>query len=244
MPTPRRPFPIVVAEFDATMDVRVVRRVALLYANGPDHATDRPAHVRAGSGLAWVGTRLAIVQDDANFIALVDVKSGVAESIELPAGQDGLRQFDDARGNKAFKNDFESLVSVHHGGNTRLLAFGSGSTALREKIAILDQVASDAPQVRVVHAPAFYATLRATSEFSGSELNIEGVAVIGSNLRLFNRGNGAQRDNVLPVNASSDVDLTALLAHLESPEACTPPMPRNTMQYELGEIRETMLSFT
>lgn len=244
MPIPSQPFRTVVAELDATLDVRVVRRVAMLYAGGADPATDRPAHVRAGSGLAWVGTRLAVVQDDANFIALVNVHTGYADSIALPAGHGGLRQFDDARGNKAYKNDFESLVSIPDRGDTQLLAFGSGSTPLREKIAILDRVESEAPTVRVIHAPAFYAALRANQDFSGSQLNIEGVTLIGGHLRLFNRGNGAPRDHVVPVNASCDVDIGELLTYLEDAEPRAVPRPHNTMQYELGEIGGTGLSFT
>ena len=55
------------------------------YAAGVDSSLDRPGHIRAGSGLAWVGDRLAVVQDDANFIALVDPTTGLADSIVLPS---------------------------------------------------------------------------------------------------------------------------------------------------------------
>jgi len=47
------------------------------------------AQLDPASGLAWVGERLAVVQDDANCIALVDPASGLASSVVLPAGADG-----------------------------------------------------------------------------------------------------------------------------------------------------------
>lgn len=240
---PRSGPTLAVAEFDATMDIRVVRRVALMYARGADDAIDRPAHVRAGSGLAWVGSKLAVVQDDANFIALVNVQTGVAECITLPAGDGGLRQFDDARGNKAFKNDFESLVAVSSGDNVRLLAIGSGSTLRRERIAVVDHVMS-APKVRVVHVPKFYAALRERREFSGCELNVEGAAIVGDRLRIFNRGNGAEREGVRAVNATCDVNFEQFVAHLENADGAPVPPLLDVCQYELGEVAGTKLSFT
>jgi len=47
------------------------------------------AQIDPASESAWVGERLAVVQDDANFIALVDPASGLASSVVLPAGADG-----------------------------------------------------------------------------------------------------------------------------------------------------------
>lgn len=92
------------------VSARILRTTPLRYAEGADPALDRPAHVRAASAVARVGGRLAIVQDDANFVALVDPATGLAEAVTLPAGEGGLRQFDDLRGNKRFKLDLESCV--------------------------------------------------------------------------------------------------------------------------------------
>ncbi len=60
---------------------RVLSRRPLRYDDGADATRDRPAHVRAGSGCAFVdipgvGRRLAVVQDDAHFIALVNATRG------------------------------------------------------------------------------------------------------------------------------------------------------------------------
>ena len=63
----------------------VVTRAPLHYAEGADASIDRPAHVRAGSSLAWVPGGIALVQDDANFIAVVDPHDGSARAITMPA---------------------------------------------------------------------------------------------------------------------------------------------------------------
>jgi len=236
--------PILRARSDRTLTARITRAVPLLYADGADPSLDRPAHVRSASGLARVAGCLAVVQDDASFVAVVDAAAGRARAITLPAGEGGARQFDDLRGNKRFKLDLESCVSVDdEDGREMLIAFGSGSLAARQKIVLVRGVESDAADVEVVDASALYAGFHATPEFSGSELNVEGAAVVGGVLRLFNRGNGAARDGLVPVNASCDLDLAALLAWLRDP-ATPPPKLRDVVQYELGAIAGVPLTLT
>ena len=225
------------------MTARVVRRVPLIYASGADAFTDRPAHVRASSGMAWIGERLAVVQDDANFVALVDTRSGQCEVVVLPAGHGGLRQFDDGRGNKRYKHDFEALVAVRNN-PTLLIAFGSGSSSRREHILVIADASSSPSDVRVVPMPQFYAGLRACEEFAGSELNVEGAALVGENIRLFNRGNGAVSGALGPVNATCDINSAALLLHVHDPSHHAAPLPRHVVQFVLGEIEGVRLSFT
>jgi hypothetical protein len=229
------------ARLDPRLSAHVVRSRPLVYTTGADPSLDRPAHVRAGSGLAWLGDRLAVVQDDANFLALVDPDVGDATPIALPAGAGGLRQFDDQRGNKADKLDLETLVAVPGGDRPLLLAIGSGSTSRRESIALIEGHAAEAVAVRAV--PTFYALLRAATRFAGSEMNVEGAVVIGDRLRLFNRGNGAARGDLRPVDASADVDLRALLAHLADPTAPAPG-PTDIVSYALGTVDGVVLTFT
>lgn len=216
------------ARLDPSLSARVVRSVTLRYAAGADASLDRPAHVRSASGIARVGGRILVIQDDANFVAIPDPATGLCGSITLPAGEGGLRQFDDLRGNKRHKLDLESCVAV---GDT-LVAFGSGSAPARERIAIVE-----GDEARVIDASPLYAALRAEAAFAGSELNVEGAAVLGGTLRLFNRGNGAPRDGHLPVDASCDLDLAPVLRGEASPI-------RNITQYDLGTIRGLPLTFT
>ena len=232
-----------VAIRDYAMSARILRRVPLMYAAGSDALTDRPAHVRASSGMAWLGDRLAVVQDDANFVALVDVLSGQCEVLLLPAGYGGLRQFDDQRGNKRYKSDFEALVAV---GNlaVQLIAFGSGSSSSRENILVIPHAGTAPSNVRVVPVPQFYAGLRACVAFAGTELNVEGAALVGENIRLFNRGNGAPAGALDPVNATCDINCALLLHHVADPVHHEAPLPHNVAQYVLGEIDGVRLSFT
>src|SRR5699024_1302302 len=93
------------ARVEPSLGARVIGRTPLLYERGADTHHDRPAHVRAGSALARLGTRkLAVIQDDACFVAVPEgvVDPAVAivvRDVPLPA-LDGLRYFDDTRGNK------------------------------------------------------------------------------------------------------------------------------------------------
>ena len=229
---------------DPTLGARVVRRVSMRYAAGADPTIDRPPHVRAASGIAWVRSRVAVIQDDANFVALVDPATGLAEAVPLPAGPGGGRLFDDGRGNKADKFDHEALTTISIGDDTLLVAFGSGSMPRRESVVMISGL--DTPHVvtQVCPAPRFYAALRASASFAGSELNVEGAIWFDGRLRLFGRGNGAVRGDARPVNATCEIDWAALRAHVEDQERVDPPVPTEVVQYELGSIDGSPLAFT
>jgi hypothetical protein len=128
-----------------------------------------------------------------------------------------------------------------------VVALGSGSSPLRERVVVCRGLGGAAAAVRVDlrDARAFYAGLRAATEFAGSELNVEGAAYLGGGrLRLFNRGNGAPRGGLLPVNATCDVDWPALLAYLGAPEREPPPAPADVVQWDLGAWDGVALTFT
>jgi hypothetical protein len=234
----------VTATVDETLAAVVVTQSALCYADGADPLTDRPAHVRAGSGLAMVPGGIALVQDDANFIAIVSPGDERARALALPAGVGGLRQFDARRGNKKYKLDLEACVAVDTHSGTLLLALGSGSKRRREQAVLVRGWEAQRPEVRLVHVPRLYERLRREEAFAGSELNVEGAVFLGDRLRLFGRGNGAVRDGVRPVNATCDLDWPTLLAHFESPDSTQPPSPTNVVRYELGALGGIPLTFT
>lgn len=218
----------------------VERTIPLRYRDGAAPALDRPAFVRAGSGVTWWGGRLAVVQDDTAFVALVDPATGIAEGVPLPVA-DGVRQFGVARGNKKRKPDLESVLSLPDG---RLLAFGSGSTSARERLLVMGE--DQLP--RWIDASPLYRALRAEPTFAGSELNIEGAALLGDRVRLFQRGNGAVVDGVEPLNATVDLSLQELLDELSRWECgssgnCRVAL-RSITSYSLGELSGVALSFT
>jgi hypothetical protein len=226
------------AQHDPALDVRIAGSRALVYADGADASLDRPAHVRAGSGLVIADGAAWVVQDDTLFLARIDLSrldggnSGrplEVGSVTLPA-EGGVRQFDEGRGNKKDKLDLECAVALAGGG---ILAIGSGSTAARRRMLEIRGGAT-----RVIDGAAFYAVLEAAREFSGSELNLEGALVRdGGVLRLFQRGNGAPKDGLLPRNATADVSLADALA------GRAPSLSRMN-HYDLGMIDGVALSFT
>jgi hypothetical protein len=213
------------AVVDPALSVRVLGARELHYQDKAAAGDDRPPHVRAASGLAVVGGRLAVVQDDASFIALVG--PGGALSIPLPRGRNGRRRFEDALGNKQDKLDLESCVVIAG----ELWAFGSGSTPRRERIARVGD------EVRLYGAAALYTQLRYVI---GGAINIEGVATIGDELWLFHRGNTGPADvgpAVVRFDRARVID--ALVAERDE---C--PAPTGFDLYELGAIDGTRLGFT
>jgi hypothetical protein len=128
--------------------------------------------VRAGSSLAWVPGGIAVVQDDANFLAVVEPADARARSVTLDVGPGGLRQFDDARGNKRHKLDLEACVSLEEEGHALLVALGSGALPRREHALLVDGWERGRPHPTLVHVPRLYAALRAVADFAGGELNL------------------------------------------------------------------------
>ena len=245
----RGPAPTVRAIPDDALGARILRRVPMRYAAGADAEHDRPAQVRAASGLAWLGDRLAVIQDDAGFVALVDPATGIAEPVMLPRGAGGARQFDDGRGNKHSKLDLEALVRVPTADGVLLAAFGSGSMAPREIVVLMSFLGEEGRGVRpaeiTVHAaPGLYAALRATPRFAGSDMNVEGAVYSSGAVRLFGRGNGAIVGSLRPLNATCDIDWAQLWRHLHAPSTTSPPLPVSVTQYDLGSLDDVGLGFT
>lgn len=231
LPQPRR------GRLRARPDPRLVARLSIprpIHFDGASPAEDLPGHLRAGSAVRTWGDRLVIVQDDVNALALVDRATGRAEPLLLPRGSDGRRMYGSEEGNKALKMDLEAAFALPDG---RLVALGSGSTSRRERLVVLRPGAAP----RVLDAQPLYAALTQRPDFAGSELNLEGATVVGSVLRLFQRGNGAPRGQLEPVNAIGDLDLGAFLAWLAGGPA---PALGRVSQVDLGEIGGVPFGFT
>lgn len=229
---------------DDRLRARVVWMEPLRYTMGANAELDRPAHVRSGSGLAFVSASdLVVVQDDASFLAWVNGDTGEVRATTLDHAPHGARQFDSGRGNKMDKLDLESCVVVHDDGVRRLLAFGSGSAKGRDSIVLVDDL-EGRREARIIDASRLYDAFRAHREFSGSELNVEGVALVGEALRFFQRGNGAATEHSVPVDATVDVSLAALMCFLDAPETAAVPPLSNACVFDLGELNGVRLTFT
>jgi len=208
---------------------RVLSRRAMLWEAPVDPAEDRTEHVRAASGVVWLGDRLAVIQDDTSFLALVSPTTARAQSLALTPGP--ARRFEEALGNKADKLDLESCVSWVDDRGAHLVAFGSGSTKKRERIVhIHNQV------VHLLDAAPMYDALRGLRAFAGDELNVEGAVLVGERLRLFQRGNGAAG---LP--ARRVVDATVELVRAGD---LWVPLSETARAYDLGTLDGVRLTFT
>ena len=100
---------------------------ALRYGTDPGSASGIASHVRAASAIRRHGSRLIVIQDDVNALAVMDASSRI-KPLLMPPGADGRRSFDDTIGNKHLKMDLEAAVVLQ---DARVLAFGSGSTRAR-----------------------------------------------------------------------------------------------------------------
>lgn len=222
------------AQQDPALVARVKRVMPLRYS-AP--VAGLPPHVRSGSSAVVDGRHLMVIQDDVSAVARVHLDTHVVDAVLLPEDAQGRRVFGEADGTKQHKMDLECAFLV----DNVLVALGSGSTGARERVVLVTNPAHPHAQVRVVEAHGLYAALRAEKRFSGSELNMEGGALLGHNVRLFNRGNGAPKDGLMPVNAFCDLPLEAFLAHLEG--GPVPPL-RNITACDLGTLAGAPLGFT
>jgi len=229
---------------DPALEARIVEQHALYYRNGAQLAADRPAHVRAGSSLARVPAGLVVVQDDANFVALIDLATAGVTAIDLPRGREGARQFDDVRGNKRWKLDLEACFTVEVGASTRLIALGSGSSPLRERIVVIEWGPAGAVRVHSLDGGALFGSLRQAWAGVGASINVEGAVVLGGHIRLLSRGTGRAQAGKRAVNATCDIDRSALLAWLDAPLSLPPPSPLNVARYALGSLDDIALGFT
>lgn len=250
----------IIAHNDPGLSATVVRELDMVYADGPSEADDRPPHVRAASGLVGFREYLAVIQDDANWLALIDEEDRI-HALPLPPGpESGSRVFSQSRGNRHEKFDLEACIVVPGLHGPELIGFGSGTHAGREWIlrvhesehmdAALSEQASHLHlgidvTAEFLTARPFYDSLRATSEFCGAGLNIEGAVLLDDDIvRLFQRGNAPTRAGLTPVDATGDFSWRALAAHLAAPSRVPPPPLRNIRRYDLGILNGVRLTFS
>ena len=248
------------ARHDPELQARIVRRVPMRYQQEADSVVDRPPYVRAASGLTWFRDYLAVVQDDSNWLALIDTDDSVHAVPLPPDDETGERVFDSARGNKHRKIDLEACITVPGENGHELIAFGSGSHTGREWILRVHEGTPITPRgVRHAHggpdvavhaeflpARALYEHLRARTDFAGAGLNLEGAVPLddGDTIVLFNRGNAPAAGGLSPVDATARLSWRAVNAHLRDPQGVAPPELTGIRQYALGTFDGVRLTFS
>lgn len=211
-------------QLDPALSVRVVGVRDLRYTDPAGAEEDRPAHVRAASGLAFSGGRLVVVQDDAAFVGTV--ANTEVSSIALPRGVGGRRRFEAGLGNKQDKLDLEACVAV----DDEIWAIGSGSSDMRERIAVIGYT------TKIVDASALYRKIR---DELGHAINLEGIAHAGEQVWLFHRGNTGATDRGPAVIKLDLAMFRSWLAGLGPTPAIVDSIP-----YDLGTIDGQPLGFT
>jgi hypothetical protein len=109
-------------------------------------------------------------------------------------------------------------------------------------VVLVDAPASEVPRVTIVEAPELYAALRSEHAFSGSELNVEGAALEGDDVVLFQRGNGIASSTHGPVDATARLALQPFLTHLRG-SGPLPPL-HAVIGWDLGHVGDKRLTFT
>ena len=229
------PLPVrrLVAEYTPSLRAVLQAGRLLRYTSGGGVRDGVPAHVRAASAIRRTGSRLIVVQDDVNALAVLDATGGVVPLL-LPTGPGGQRVFEDRSASKHLKMDLEAGVVLPDG---RLVAFGSGSSPKREQLVVVGPRSS----VQVVPAAGVYAGLRRCTDAMGADLNIEGAVVQGDRLRLLQRGNGA-RGCGCAGSAIFDFSLAVFVAWLQGSHAM--PVVTAMIEVDLGETNGVPFGFT
>jgi hypothetical protein len=224
---------------------KVITAHDMTYRDGPSDDDDRPEHVRAASGLSAFREYIAVIQDDANWLALIDADQQVT-AVPLPPSPAGDRVFSKKRGNQDDKYDLEACVTVRSGDDHELVGFSSGSRLGREWVLrVREPEGGGELKAEFTPASAFYAAMRDNLAFSGAGLNIEGaLALDDDRIRLFQRGNADACDGLEPVDATADFSWAALCEHLSAPQQHPAPVLENLRTYDLGTSDGVRLTFS
>ena len=215
------------------LEATQIRELALEAPSAPG----RPAHLSAASGIVRRGDFLYVIGDDELDLAVFRYQSDrPGRLVRLFEGELSA----EAGERKAHKPDLEAITGLPpfeghpHGA---LLALGSGSREPRQRGVVwaLDADGSLRGRARQIDLTNLYSFLRRHV----AELNVEGVAVSGERLALFQRGNSAEGDNAI-VFLSLDEVMDSLSGDL----VIHASQLLELRSYELGDVGGVRLAFT
>ena len=139
--------------------------------------------VSSGSGLAYFNNAVYLVGDDASYIAVMPTTDSNAYTRIALHTNAGI-----GRVEKAVKHDLEAALTGIIGNETYLFAFGSGSlTPYRDSMFAINL--KDKSVSFTCSLLPLYNAIKSKAAIKDNELNIEGAALAGENMFLFNRGN-------------------------------------------------------
>ena len=139
--------------------------------------------VSSGSGLAYFNNAAYLVGDDASYIAVMpNTDSNVYTRIALNTNA-GIERVE-----KATKHDLEAAIIGTIGKQPFLFAFGSGSLSPYRDTMFAIDLKNNSVSFKCSLLP-LYKAIKTKAAIKDHELNIEGAALAGGKLFLFNRGN-------------------------------------------------------
>jgi hypothetical protein len=180
--------------------------------------------VRAASAIAAFGDGWLVAQDDATHAAWL--RPGGISAVRVVDAVEGHETFSAAEGTKHLKPDFEAAVALDDGG---VLLLGSGSTPARMRASLV----TPSGDLTTVDLTPLYHRVAAALGIAVEQLNLEGAARIGDQVRWFQRGN-AQAG--VP-SAAVETDLAALLTGGGGEV-------RDPRRYDLGTVDGVALAIT
>ena len=182
----------------------------------------------SASGMEVMNNKIYVVGDDSPLLYELDIETWQIQN-RYPLFE--TSNFTTGRIPKPLKPDLECLAGFTVSNKQYLLAFGSGSTPVRNTCYLvqLPDSAGIAPPVEAIPFTNLYQALQADQQVTaGNTLNLEAAATSAEHLYLFQRsvGNGP---NVLLV-----FSLPAFMAYLQKPEGAMPDY--SVIPFRLPEI--------
>lgn len=139
--------------------------------------------IPSGSGLAKVGEEFYLVSDDSPYFFRLNGQYKLLQKIAIPGHEKSTAY----RLPKPEKPDYESVAVGEWEGENYLFAFGSGSQSPQRDSLLLVNL-KEPQNAKTYSLKLFYDLLKAQAQLPNAELNVEGSAIVGEDLFLFNRG--------------------------------------------------------
>lgn len=153
--------------------------------------------IGGGSGLLYEDKKIFLASDDSFVLYVCNSDGEILQKVSL--NPDGIVR---EQVEKAQKPDFEAIARV----GQQAYLFGSGSTAERNHLAIVDM--NSLKLVELKSLSPLYQKMREEAEINSKDFNIEGVILLGKNALFFNRGNGPNlRNGIFQVQNWEDENL-------------------------------------
>ena len=139
--------------------------------------------IPSGSGLVKAGGNFYLISDDSPYFFKLDSGFKVLEKNAIPHHQ----KTTEYRIPKPQKPDYESAALGEINGEKYLLAFASGSKS-PERDSLLVVNLNDPKNGKTYSLRPFYNLIKTNANLTDADINLEGSAIIGEDLFLFNRG--------------------------------------------------------